>query len=201
MYLLIPLVLILASAIGIFVIIWRKVPYLRKLSVADIQPSPGIWADLFPELSEGLNSDRLKHYRLVWLSELEKFLRRLRLISLKIDRMSDSMIKKIRNFTERKHESLREDMKPVRSLARAKSAGPKDLGETTSNGMKMEEQKLIIEIAKNPKNPDLYEVLGDLYMKMAGYTDAKEAYEAAIGLAPSKEELKVKHSQAAEKVL
>ena len=112
-------------------------------------------------------------------------------MSLKIDRMSDSMIKKIRNFTERKHVQM--PAVKVQEPTRKKKETPED--------MKMEEQKLIIEIAKNPKNPDLYEVLGDLYMKMAGYTDAKEAYEAAMALVPSKEELKVKHSQAVEKVL
>lgn len=191
MFILIPLLLILASAIGIFVIVWRKTPYLRKLSVADVQSSPSIWADLFPELSEGLNSTRLKHYRVVWLSELEKLLRRLRVVSLKMDRMSDSMIKRIRNFTERKH--IQSPVLKVQKPVRQKKETPED--------MKREEQKLIIEIAKNPKNPALYEVLGDLYMKMTSYTDAKEAYEAAAELDPSKEELKVKHSQASEKVL
>ena len=201
MYLLIPLVLILASAAGIFAVIWRKMPYLRKLSVTDVQSEPSIWIELFPEFSNGINTTRLKHYRQVWLLELEKVLRRLRVLSLKMDRTSDSLIKKIREFTERKHESLKEDMNPVRSLARAESASPKDLGEATSNGMKKEEQRLIIEIAKNPKSSSLYETLGDLYVKMNNFTDAKESYEAAIELDPSKEELKKKHSQAVENVL
>src|SRR3989338_5504400 len=125
MFILIPILLILASAIGIFVIVWRKVPYLRKLSVADIHPSPGIWADLFPELSEGLNSNRLKHYRSVWLSELEKFLRRLRVMSLKIDRMSDSMIKKIRSFTERKHVQI--PAVKIHEPAKKKKETPEDM--------------------------------------------------------------------------
>ena len=67
--------------------------------------------------------------------------------------------------------------------------------------MKKEEQRLIIEIAKNPKSSSLYETLGDLYVKMNNFTDAKESYEAAIELDPSKEELKKKHSQAVENVL
>ncbi len=176
-------------------------PYLRKLSVADVHPSPGIWADLFPELSEGLNSTRLKHYRSIWLSELEKLLRRLRVVSLKMDRMSDSFIKKIRNVTQKPVDSdQKEDMNPVRSLARAESASPKDLGEATSNGMKMEEQNLIIEIAKNPKNAVLYEELGDLYSEAGDYKDAKESYEAAIELNSNNEELKKKLSSALEKL-
>ena len=184
MFILIPLVLILLSAAGIFAIIWRKLPYLRKLSVTDVHSGPGILADFFPELSENINSTRLKHYRMVWFIELEKFLRRLRVLSLKIDRASDSLIIKIRKFTERKHPLVTE---PVL--------------EDKKKAIKEEEQRLIIEIAKNPKSPSLYEALGDLYVKMKNFTDAKESYEAAIELDPSKEELKVKHSQVVQKLV
>lgn len=200
MYLLIPSVLILASAGGIFLIVWRKMPYLKKLTVADVQLGQSIWSDLFPELANGVNSTRLKHYRGVWLLELEKFLRRLRVMSMKMDRMSDSLIKKIRNVTERKYEK--------HHVAVANESGEttttQGRGADRSVGLedfKREEQKLIIEIAKNPKNSALYEVLGDLYMKTSNFADAKESYEAAIELNPTKEELKKKHSQAVENVI
>ncbi|MBI2068568.1 MAG: tetratricopeptide repeat protein [Candidatus Yanofskybacteria bacterium] len=196
MYLLIPLILILASAGGIFFIVWRKVPYLKKLTVTDVQSGQSIWSDLFPELANGVNSTRLKHYRGVWLLELEKFLRRLRLMSMKMDRMSDSLIKRIRNVTERKH--------PSAGVSPAASASPSATAESireTVEDLKREEQKLIIEIAKDPKNSSLYEVLGDLYVKMSNFADAKESYEAAIELNPANEELKKKHSQAVENVV
>lgn len=191
MFILIPFLLILASAIGIFVIVWKKVPYLGKLTVADAQLGPSIWADFFPELTNGVNGTRLKHYRGVWLLELEKFLRRLRLMSMKMDRMSDSLIKKIRNITERKHPST----------GSGPAASSLAVPEEKAEDLKREEQRLIIEIAKNPKNPALYEVLGDLYMKISNFVDAKESYEAAIELNPAKEELKKKHSQATESVV
>ena len=197
MFILIPLVLVLASAAGIFFIVWKKLPYLKKLTVADVQSGQSMWSDLFPELANGLNSTRLKHYRGVWLLELEKFLRRLRVMSMKMDRMSDSLIKRIRDVTERKHE-------------KHQGAAVAEPGETTATktvepvretleDFKREEQKLIIEIAKNPKNSALYEVLGDLYMKMSNFADAKESYEAAIELSPANEELKKKLSRALEK--
>lgn len=191
MYILIPLLLILASAVGIFVIVWRKMPYLKKLTVTDVQSGQSMWSDLFPELVNGVNSTRLKHYRGVWLLELEKFLRRLRVMSMKMDRMSDSLIKKIRNVTERKHEHHAAPVLEAKEMTK----------ENTREDIKKEEQRLIIEIAKNPKNSALYEVLGDLYMKMSNFADAKESYEAAIELNPTEEELKKKHSQAVEKVL
>ena len=183
---------------GIFLIVWRKMPYLRKLTVTDVQSGQSIWSDLFPELANGVNSTRLKHYRGVWLLELEKVLRRLRVMSMKMDRTSDSLIKKIRSVTERRHPS---------TGASGSTASPSVVLKTeeqtkqaTIDEMKKEEQKLIIEIAKNPKNSSLYEVLGDLYIKMSNFADAKESYEAAIELNPQKEELKKKHSQAVEKL-
>ena len=64
--------------------------------------------------------------------------------------------------------------------------------------LKNEEQRLIMEIAKNPKDARLYEALGDLYMEMSGFIDAKESYEAAIELNPQDESLKQKLSSALE---
>ena len=187
---------------GIFFIVWRKMPYLRKLTVTDVQSGQSIWSDLFPELANGVNSTRLKHYRGVWLLELEKVLRRLRVMSMKMDRMSDSLIKKIRNVTERKHEkhhgaAVAETGATTPTFAEQSRSSDRSVG---ADDMKREEQRLIIEIAKNPKNSALYEVLGGLYMKMSNFADAKESYEAAIELNPGKEDLKKKLSFALEKL-
>ncbi len=199
-FIFIPLFLILASAVGIFLIIWRKMPYLKKLTVSDVQSGQSIWLDLLPELANGINSTRLKRYREVWLLELEKFLRRLRVLSMRMDRMSDSLIKKIRNITERKHLSVgASPVAPASPSATLKTQ--EQIEQATIDELKKEEQRLIIEIAKNPKNSSLYEILGDLYLKMSNFADAKESYEAAIELNPAKEELKKKHSQAVEGVI
>lgn len=204
MFLLIPLTLILASVIGISVIVFRKMPYLNKLT-PETHARGDILTDLFPELSEGFKSLKLKEYANLWLVDLEKFLRRLRVVSLKMDRMFDSWIKKIRRGTEKKHSSMGvssgEDINPVRNLARDKVASPEDLGEATSDGMKREEQRLIIEIAKNPKDAKPYEVLGDLYVKMNNFFDAKESFEAAIELNPNSEILQNKFSQVLKKMV
>ena len=195
-FILIPFVIILLSAAGIFAIIWRKLPYLRKLSVADVHSEPGILVDLFPEFTGHINSAWLKHYRAVWFIELEKFLRRLRVLSLKMDRTSTALIKKIRNVTAPTPKGV-----GVPTEASGKEKHEVKEQPATVDEMKKEEQRLIIEIAKNPKNSSLYEVLGDLYMKMSNFADAKESYEAAIELNPTKEELKKKHSQAVENVI
>ena len=203
MFLFIPLTLILASAVGISVIVFRKMPYLNKLTPETHQPvRAGVMGDfltdLFPEFSEGVKGLKLKEYGHLWLIELEKFLRRLRVVSLKMDRISESWINKIRkghgfrmatSFVAEKKEAVET---PVAKIQPAL--------QTTLEDMKREEQRLIIEIAKNPKDSRLYEVLGELYVKMNNFSDAKESFEAAIELSPHNEELQKKLSFVLEKL-
>lgn len=193
MFILIPLALILASTAGISVIVFRKMPYLNKLT-PEIHLGSDILTDLFPELSEGFKNLKLKEYGNLWLIELEKLLRRLRVISLKMDRISDSWIKKIRRGN-----GFGTTSSAV--VAKTKGSGPLKRGPDplTMEDMKREEQKLIIEIAKNPKDAKRYEILGDLYIKMNNPSDAKESFEAAIELNPNSESLKQKLSLVLEK--
>lgn len=189
--------LILASVVGISIIIFRKMPYLNKLT-PEAHMGGNILDDLFPELSDVFENLKFKEYGNLWLIELEKFLRRLRVVSLKMDRISDSWIKKIRsgNISRTTASIVTEKTGAVDvSIPKIQSS----LGVTIED-MKKEEQRLIIEIAKNPKDATLYEVLGDLYLKMNNPSDAKESFEAAIELNPNNEELKKKISLALEKM-
>lgn len=178
-------------------------PYLNKLTPESHLPArPGflgvggdILNDLIPEFSELVKNFKLKEHRDFWLLELEKFLRRLRVVSLKMDRISDSWIKKIRkgsNFGL---------MVPVADQTKAPAPRTYPVLKTTVEDMKKEEQKLIIEIAKTPKDSKLYETLGDLYVKMDSLSDAKESFEAAVELSPNSERLRKKLSKVQEKVI
>ena len=156
-----------------------------------------ILTDLFPELSAGFKGLKLKEYGDLWLVELEKLLRRLRVISLKMDRISDSWIKKIRkgNISRTINSSIEKKTETIEiPVSKAQSVQV-----ITMKDMKREEQRLIIEIAKNPKDSKLYEVLGDLYIKTNNFSDAKESFEAAIELSPNNEELQKKLSQVLRK--
>ena len=182
---------------GISVIIYRKMPYLNKLTPETHLPArAGVWdgvlTDLFPELSEGIKGLKLKEYGNLWLIELEKLLRRLRVVSLKMDRISDSWIKKIRSGHGFRTTlpMVVEKTEVIENPVIKAQVVPK----ITMEDMKREEQRLIIEIAKNPKDSKLYEVLGDLYIKMNNFSDAKESFEAAIELSPHNEELQKKRS-------
>ena len=210
MFLFIPLILILTSASGIVFIVWRKLPRLEELAEIESNSTAAgsangasaengwrhVFYDLCPEIWNWARGIKVKEYKEMWLIEAEKLLRRLRLASLKMDRFSDSLIKKIRkraysengsafSATETEIGKDKQDM------------GLKTEGETM---LKKNEQRLIIEIAKNPKNAALYEELGDLYAKMGDYRDAKESYEAAIELNSSGGELNKKLSQTLEKL-
>src|SRR3989344_3005329 len=204
MFILVPLVLILVSVVGISVIIFRKMPYLNKLTPeTHISVRTGAMGDfltdLVPEFSKGFKSLKLKEYIDLWLVELEKFLRKLRVASLKMYRISDSWIKKIRSgsafavttpTTMGKVESIEPLVPKEQTVPRI-----------TMEDMKREEQGMIIEIAKNPKDSRLYEVLGDLYVKMNNFSDAKESFEAAMELSPHDEGLQKKYSQVLKKMV
>jgi len=194
----------LASAIGISIIFFRKMPYLNKLTPethlsAQSSVLGYFLIDLLPELSERLQNLKLKEYGNLWFIELEKFLRRLRVISLKIDRISESWIKKIRkgNISRTTTSVITEKTEITETPILKVQSTLK----TNTEEIKKEEQRLIIEIAKNPKDFKLYEILGDLYVKMKSFSDAKESFEAAIELSPHDEKLQKRLSQVAKKLI
>ena len=205
MFILIPLILILGSVVGISIIIFRKMPYLNRLTPEiHVSTQTGVWSDiltdLFPEFSEGFKGLKFREYGNLWLVELEKFIRRLRVFSLKMDRISDSWIKRIRRSSNGFMKTVSDVVENVESsgvLVPMIQPVPAIILED----MKKEEQRLIIEIAKNPKDFKLYEILGDVYLKTNNFSDAKESYEAAIELNPHNEELQKKLSQLIEKML
>ena len=198
-FILIPLALIMASAGGILFIVWRKLPHLEGLTGSEDSSGVAVeknWRnviyDLCPEVVEWVKNIKVEEYKETWLIEMEKLLRRLRVVSLKMDRFSSVLIKKIRN---RAYSNGTFNYSSAQSEpAKAKSGVDPDIN--GKEDLKKTEQKLILEIAKNPKNAVLYEELGDLYAEMGDYRDAKESYEAAIELNSNNEELKKKLSQA-----
>ncbi len=207
MYILAPLLLILVSVFGIAVIVWRKKTYLDKLYALEtagsgvdgtISNGPGFnWTEfsfeLFPEIKVIFDKIKVHKYKSMWLMEAEKFLRRTRLVFMKVDRVSDSLIKKIR----RVHVNHKLSAPSVAEVVEPKTESiPDQVQKQTMSPvfLKNEESRLIIEIAKNPKDGKLYESLGDLYTEMANWVDAKESYEASIALNPQNESLKQKLS-------
>ncbi|OGN34508.1 MAG: hypothetical protein A3I39_02680 [Candidatus Yanofskybacteria bacterium RIFCSPLOWO2_02_FULL_47_9b] len=188
MYLIIPLLLIILSAGGIVYIVHRKMPYLKKLTPESHEISDNILWDFFPELMTHVNEARFKQYQKSILQELEKLIRRLRVVTLKVDHISDRLIKNLRH----RHISAHLEHKALLEEKQMSAEQPLEDFNTR-------EQKLIVEIARNPKDPELYIQLGDLYLAMHNVGEAKESFEAALALNPHDLALARKYSQLLKK--
>jgi len=200
LFITIPLILIGVSVIGIALIVRRKFAYLIKLSPEAHEVSDNIFEDFFPELISWFKKIQWHQYRQISLQELEKGLRRVRLVFLKIDHASARLIQKVRHThlsTDLEHTAsiqaeIQTDLTVPEHMEIVAEPAPEDL--------KGQEQQLIIEIAQDPKNASLYETLGDLYLKMDNTTDAKEAYEAGLGFGPDNQALARKYSRLLKKL-
>src|SRR3989344_1951434 len=95
-YLTVPLAILLISFAGITAIIWRKLPYMKKLTLESHDTGGNFIFELAPEARVFSEKIKLKEYKDRFLVELEKFLRRIRLFFLKFDALAESLIKKIR---------------------------------------------------------------------------------------------------------
>lgn len=218
MFIILPLSLVLASSLGISVIIYRKKPYLAKLISLDSGDEASSlsgkknfsWKnygeEFFPEIKALFSSLKLNEYKAHWLVELEKFLRRTRVVVLKFDRVSDGLIKKIRriNVNDQLESVNKEINKVIASsveiLSPEINVASAPAEKISAAFLKNEEERLIVEIAKNPKDPALYEMLGDLYSEMGNSEDAQESYKAALELNPASELAKQKLSASIEKI-
>lgn len=215
MFLLLPLLLVISSVLGIATIIWRKKSHVNNLYSLNMAGNDGNlegvnisnlgWMDygteFFPEIKSIYDKFELHKHKTLWLVETEKMLRKLRVVFLRIDRLSDMLIKKIRKVNLNGQLKSQAVEKPAETDA-VHIAEDNSLKSSAINlnFLKNEEERLIMEIAKNPKNPQLYESLGDLYMEMESFVDAKESYEAAIELSPQNESLGQKLSSALVKL-
>ena len=198
MFILIPSILVILGLSGIGVIVYRKLPYLNKLSPEAHDTRGHIVHDFFPEIKTHLNQATIKSFQKDFLHELEKLVRRLRVVTLKVDHLSDRAIKKLRKFhvaTHVEHTALLEEQ-----AVEAAADAPIETDSTSSqDDLKAREQQLIVEIAQSPREVKLYEELGDLYIAMHNIGEAKESYEAALALSPHDPALARKYSQLLKK--
>ena len=200
MYLIIPLSILAVSVVVISVIIGRKFSYLKKLDPEVIDSNntnglmavTGFWHEFLPEASDFIKGVDTSEYRKFYLSLSEKLLRRLRVVSLKIDSLTHRLITKIKSSNkaiaiveaERERESgatpdtgVQEQDKPIIILSREEK-------------LKQKEQELIIQIAQDPKDPELYKKLGNVYLQLKNPDDAAESFKVALKLKPDDEKTK-----------
>ena len=190
MFVIIPLLIALVSSAGISIIAYRKMPYLRRLDPEAHPMGASIWYDFFPELVNGIRGVNVSEYKRASLVELEKVLRRFRIVFSAVDRFSDSLIKAVRR--EHLETALKEETNhrqepeaPAPELPAAK----RETGTDTSD-LKQQEQELIVAIAQDPKNAALYQKLARVYLDIGNFSDALESLQAAAKLEPDNETVK-----------
>jgi len=201
MFIILPLAIFLISIAAIFWLAARKFVYLKKLAPGVIDNldmvQENFWAEFFPEAAQHLKMAKLREYGAAILAEFEKLLRRLRLISLRIDTLMSQLVHRVRKSNARREETLD---RGTESESEKDISRPVRTGDAKKQDLKEEEQKLIIEIAKNPKDAELYKRLGQVYLKTGESGDAFESFKKALELNPEDGETKAKLEKLALKV-
>lgn len=134
----------------------------------------GFWHLMLPEFFYFWDRIDFYGFKRNVLTDYEKFLRRVKVLSLRTDNFVNKLLEQ-----------------------RQKTVLKPEFKELNSNGQKEEnvyfkarENNLIVEIARNPKDKNLYKALGALYLDNKMYSDAKEVFNVILELDPGEEEAK-----------
>ena len=142
--------------------------------------------ELFPEIAGFFKKLNIRAIGVNVLTEFEKLLRQFRLVALRFDTLTHKAINKVRKSTKEHEKILQEQKENGEDPSVSDSLFP----ENGNLDLKQEEQRLIIEIAKNPKDADLYKELGILYMKTGDLEDARHSFIKAEELNPADDDNK-----------
>lgn len=240
--------IIFLSFIAITFIIGRKLAYLKKISpeilVSDDTLDKGFFKSFFKEPLEHIQSLNIRGESLKLLAEVEKLLRRFKVIFLKIERYISDLILNIqqavkeqeRIMAEKKQavdadlslndtkkelggdvfsleaRSLDEDDKnalknnektPILDINYTKEAVHRNESKVSAgvviddfaesrHVLKIDEQRLIMAIAKSPRDANLYADLGDVYFQLKQFDDSAESYQYCLKLDPDNYIVKTK---------
>jgi tetratricopeptide (TPR) repeat protein len=196
-FFILPLSLALASLIGIIVVVYRKMPYLRKLSPEAHPAGQTVLHDYAPELIDWAASVPWRRFLHNMLVEFEKLLRKGRLLMSSLDRVSDRVIRKVRTV----HQETAKQQEAIvaqREEAAQQAEESDEIDMDDPEQLRQEEQRLIVAIAQNPKDSDQIIRLARVYMRLRAFGDAVEALEAALKFRPDDEILQKRLKRARE---
>lgn len=191
LFLTIPIALALLALAAMTVIVWRKMPFLRKLTPESHEVGDTWLHDMAPEAIGWFRSVPWRQSMHNVLVEFEKFLRRMRLMMSALDRASDRLVRNVR----RVHEQTAKQVQQAQEAKEEKVQAQQELQERDADELdlddpdqlRQEEQRLIIAIAQSPKDPALYSEIARVYMRLKAYGDAAEALAQAVKLDPENE--------------
>ncbi len=187
MFLYIPLALALVALVAVTVIVWRKMPYLRKLTPESHEMGSTVLHDFAPELLDWAASVPWRQYVHSVLVEFEKILRRARLLMSSLDRASDRVIRGVRKVHEATARQQEQIVAARQEEAVRLTEEPDEIDMEDPEQLRQEEQRLIVAIAQNPKDVALYNRLARVYIRLQNFTDAVESLRAAMKLDPKDE--------------
>jgi len=201
---------IVFSLVGLGVIVYRKIPALANLSEEEIM--------ILSRRKGFVHYVREINYKQRWLISmifLEKLLRRLKIVFLKIENLLNKWIKSLRMqsqiMTQKSKEWIRQrEMKRRKKQEVLLNGTSKEVSikinnkkadlqfEKTMDELPLdelnkpikEEQKWIDLIVENPKNITAYKFLGLFYWKQHNSSDAKASLEMAIKLGSKDKKVK-----------
>jgi len=171
MFFWIPLILIFSGVFGIGYIVWPKFREVKaKGDLSEVKED--FWHSMFPELKHFFNlaQSKFKVFKQNVAVDYEKFLRRVKILSLRTHNLTDKLLEK------RQKNGVKTEFKEASSPSN---------GQAVNAYFKAKENNLIAEIAKNPKDKNLYKSLAVLYMESKMYDDAEEAYNVVLELDPN----------------
>jgi len=188
--------LILSSFIWLGIIVYKKISVLANLSEEEITI-----LSRKKTIIQRVKGIDYKHYWLNFIISLEKFLRRIKIVFLKIENLltkwisglrnrSQIMTQKSKEWIRHKEAKRRKDKKDVsKVIVKVNREETIDsLPELDEDDLPIEElkkpikeeQKWIDLIVENPENITAYKFLGILYWKQHNYSDAKASLEMAV---------------------
>lgn len=196
MFFFIPFGIFVVAVLAIVWIVSRKFVYLRKLTPETVEETIGsqdsFWVEMFPELAAWFKKVNLRAYSVNFLTEFEKLLHKLRLISMKVNTVTNQLIHRVRKEAKQQEAILsKEAALEEEKMAELESETLDDLGNGEED-LKRKEQLLIIEVAKNPRDARLYKELGNVYVRAEEWADARQSFEKALELEPADETTKRK---------
>ena len=188
--------LIFSSIAWLGVIVYKKIPVLANLSEEEITI-----LSRKKSVFQRIKGIDYKHYWLNFIIFLEKFLRKIKIIFLKIENLlskwiswlrnrSQIMTQKSKEWIKHKEAKRREDKKDItkETIIKVNREEMDSLPELDEDDLPIEElkkpikeeQKWIDLIIENPENITAYKFLGILYWKQHNYSDAKASLEMAV---------------------
>jgi len=199
MFVVIPSAIFILSLIGILYVSLRKLSQASQLAqsqeTATVSPTFGIFVrEMFPEIFAYFGRVNMPAHKSSMLLEFEKFLRRLRVMFLRFDNLSSNLLHKVRESHLNEIQKAQE--KEAQKLEEAPETPVTEIKTTTVDfntaspvpqpapELKNKELEIIMAIAKAPKNKALYKELGDLYMELQQWGDARESFMSAIAIDP-----------------